>query len=120
MAHTALKEWCEHREQLISQLASNTERNDFLFFKTNASGSIDLSEATSSGDVIEVLLKTINTARTETLIDFNPRVETITLHCFRRGGCQHRFFDTARCWSLIAVKMWGGWSKNESTGGNLN
>jgi hypothetical protein len=36
MAHTALKEWCEHRDQLISQLTSNTERNGFLFFKTNA------------------------------------------------------------------------------------
>ncbi len=38
---------------------------------------------------------------------------TFTLHCFRRGGCQHRFFKSKRGWPLPAIKAWGGWSKSE-------
>lgn len=38
-----------------------------------------------------------------------------TLHCFRRGGCQHRFFLSDKGWPLVVIKWWGGWSKGEST-----
>ena len=36
-----------------------------------------------------------------------------TLHCFRRGGAQHRFFESGRTWSLAAIKRWGGWSEKD-------
>jgi hypothetical protein len=36
-----------------------------------------------------------------------------TLHCFRRGGCQHRYFQSSNQWSLAAVKAWGGWIEKE-------
>jgi hypothetical protein len=39
---------------------------------------------------------------------------TFSLHCFRRGGAQHRFILSDKKWSLAAVKFWGGWSPNES------
>ncbi len=36
-----------------------------------------------------------------------------TLHCFRRGGAQHRFFESNRTWSLAAIKFWRGWSERD-------
>lgn len=36
-----------------------------------------------------------------------------TLHCFRRGGAQHRFFECKKTWPLVAIKYWGGWSNTE-------
>ena len=36
-----------------------------------------------------------------------------TLHCFRRRGAQHRFFESNRTWPLDAIKFWGGWSEKD-------
>jgi hypothetical protein len=38
-----------------------------------------------------------------------------TLHCFRRGGAQHRFLFARKKWSLRDCKWWGGWSAGEGT-----
>jgi hypothetical protein len=38
-----------------------------------------------------------------------------TLHCFRRGGCQHRYFHTYPSWPIEAIKRWGGWSESEQS-----
>ncbi len=34
--------------------------------------------------------------------------DNYTLHCFRRGGAQHRFFESDRTWPLEMIKFWGG------------
>ena len=39
--------------------------------------------------------------------------EHITLHCFRRGSAQYRFFYSTPKWPLNAVKAWGGWAASE-------
>jgi len=36
-----------------------------------------------------------------------------TLHCFRRGGAQLRYFDQKNNWPIDAVKAWAGWAKIE-------
>jgi hypothetical protein len=39
-----------------------------------------------------------------------------TLHCFRRGGAQFRFFGLKRGkWTLTQIKSWGGWAKGEKS-----
>ena len=44
--------------------------------------------------------------------------EKITLHCFRRGGVQHRFFPQpgrkkTHTSNLDDIKYWGGWGQSE-------
>jgi hypothetical protein len=38
-----------------------------------------------------------------------------TLHCFRRGGGQHRFLFAAKQWNLRSCKWWGGWAPGEGS-----
>ena len=39
--------------------------------------------------------------------------ESCTLHCFRRGACQHYFIHSEKKWPLNVVKAWGGWAGTE-------
>lgn len=40
-------------------------------------------------------------------------MEKFTIHCFRRGGAQHRFVTGRNRWPLDVVKWWGGWGAGD-------
>ena len=44
---------------------------------------------------------------------YGRRAGQYSLHCFRRGGAQHRFIHIKIKWSFTAVKWWGGWAAGE-------
>ena len=46
-------------------------------------------------------------------IDLLGQGGQFTTHCFRRGGAQHRFFESNKRWTLAAIKYWGGWREKD-------
>ena len=99
-----------------SYLIPNTTNNGIMFGQKSSSLSISehLNEAAEKSGVIQ------GNKHLLLLIKCKIDNEFLTLHCFRRGGCQHRFFYMNKAWDLSSIKQWGGWAKNETMDNLIN
>ncbi|KAJ2987775.1 hypothetical protein HDV02_005943, partial [Globomyces sp. JEL0801] len=113
MVNTNLRNWLNRRLNIASDLNVTHTDDTFLFPKTDGYY-CTWDEMTTSQEVQIVLKALINQLVNENRVVLSTNAD-FTLHCFRRGGCQHRFFYSRRAWSLAAIKAWGGWSKSERT-----
>jgi hypothetical protein len=81
----------------------NQEEYIFPSFK-KVSGNMDTSNHISH-DFFKKILLTVGSGEEN----------GYTLHCFRRGGSQHRFVYAAEKWSIRSCQWWGGWSDGDKS-----
>ncbi len=98
-----LKAWYDY---MASVYAINDA--DYVFPKIRGN-QLQHGTPMSTDDVLNLL-----TRIAEATGILEDRAGKYTTHCFRRGGCQHRFMIANYKWSLTVVRWWGGWAANES------
>jgi hypothetical protein len=105
--YEALESWLEFHERAIGHQL----RPEYLLFpKLGNNNKISIGVQMPQPNY-NTLLGIVSTGAN--LI--GDRSGSYTLHCFRRGGAQHRFIRMkGNRWSLTAVRWWGGWTKGEN------
>ena len=88
------------------------EDEDYMFPRATAKGGFKILERMTHRNFKDLLKKWMELANTTPMVGGSPGY--FTLHCFRRGACQHYFMLTINGnWSIMAVKWWGGWAESE-------
>jgi hypothetical protein len=99
---TAIQRWIIFLEKIMKR---KLQSNEYLFPLYNSKGGkLDSLNPTTKPFFRSIL---------DTVGGLN---HGYTMHCFRRGGGQHKFLYAAKKWTLRSCKWWGGWSAGESTG----
>jgi hypothetical protein len=109
-----LLQWVSIMKQQQAETTLNfTDDQEHVFpLLSSDSNSLQAGTKMDSYNINQVLQKCVEGLQLEG-IDLLGRGGQYTLHCFRRGGAQHRFFECKKTWPLVAIKYWGGWSSNE-------
>ena len=94
--------------------------DQLMFPATNDLGGVTFGKGTPSKEIQEILnmLLDIASFQGEKL----PKYAIFSIHCFRRGiiiinkgGAQHRYFNSGKEWTLVAIYWWGGWCQNNES-----
>ena len=109
---TWLRDWLRHYRQVMAGAGVEALEDSWFLFPSLRNGSLAPTAALNAHDTVS---KELNSAALSLGIIQHASVAKYSLHCFRRGGAQHRFFHPKKPWPLAVVRRWGGWSKSEGT-----
>ena len=88
------------------------EDEDYMFPRATAKCGFKIMERMTNRNFTDLLKKWMELPNITPIVWGSPGC--FTLHCFRRGACQHCFMLKINGkWSIMAFKWRGGWAESE-------